>query len=93
MGPRERRGERDDFSQLLDLFRGPQAGAGAIRYRQVELRLCRGRCQRNRLLELTNRFLGVGGSQGRAQIIVRISVVRADAYSLTQRRDASVIVA
>ena len=93
MGPRERRGERDDFSQLLNLFRGPQTGARAIRHRQVELGLCRGRCQRNRLLELADRFLDVRRSQGRAQVIVRISVVRADAYSLTQRRDASVIVA
>ena len=93
VGPRERRGEGDDFSQLIDLIRRPHAGTSAIGYRQVELSLDSVRCQCHRLLEFADGFPGVGGGEGRPQIGVRIRVIRPDAYGFTQRRDTRLVVA
>ena len=93
VGTRERRRQVDHFTQLLDLFRWPAAGTGAVGECEVEVGLDRGRRQRHGGLELTNRFVGVGGGESRAQIGVRVRVVGPDAHGLAQGRDPRLVVA
>ena len=93
MRARERRCERDDLSQLLDLFRRPAAWTGVVRRREIELRFDRAWRQRNRLLQFADGFFGVGRREGRPQVGMRLCIIGAEAYSLTQRCDARFIVA
>jgi hypothetical protein len=89
----ERRGELDDLAQLLDLSRRSGLRAGAIRDREVELRVHRRGRQRHGLLQLADGRFSVGGSQGSAEVGASLRVVGADAHRLTKRSDSGFVLA